>query len=218
MLEMLTGAGLAASAGLNAYIPLLILGIAGRYIDAVQLPAAASWLTNGWVLTILAVLLAVEVVADKIPVVDTVNDAVQTFVRPTSGGIAFGTGAASETAVVSDPGRFFTSSAWIPIAVGIVIALVVHIGKATIRPPVDAATAGVGTPVVSSLEDVGSVAMSVLALVAPIVALLVLVVGIVLFWLGYRRYRRFRDRFGARIRRLRGVDEAEAPATIPGRL
>ena len=56
-------------------------------------------------MTIVAVLLCVEVVADKIPALDSVNDAIQTVVRPTSGGIVFGAGTASQTAAVTDPGR-----------------------------------------------------------------------------------------------------------------
>lgn len=193
MLEMLTGAGLAASAGLNAYIPLLVLGIAGRYLDFVQLPAAANWLTNGWVIAILTLLLAFEVIADKIPAVDTMNDAVQTFVRPTAGGIAFGTGAASETAVVTDPGTFFTSSAWIPIVVGVIIALVVHGGKALLRPPVDAASGGVGAPIMSTIEDAGSLTMSILALLAPLLMLLVLVAVLIALWIVYSRYQRWQS-------------------------
>ncbi len=57
MLEVLTGTGLAVAAGLNAYIPLLVLGLAGRFIDFVELPAAWAWLSNEWVLAILGALL-----------------------------------------------------------------------------------------------------------------------------------------------------------------
>ena len=56
-------------------------------------------------MTIVAVLLVVEIVADKIPALDSVNDAIQTFVRPTSGGIVFGSGTAAQTHAVTDPGR-----------------------------------------------------------------------------------------------------------------
>lgn len=84
MFEVLTGTGLAASAGLNAYIPLLILGLLGRYTDLIDLPSGWTWLGNGWVILIMAVLLAVEMVADKVPVVDHINDMVQTVVRPTA--------------------------------------------------------------------------------------------------------------------------------------
>ena len=176
MLEALTGTGLAASAGLNAYIPLLTMGLLARYSDLIDLPSGWQWLSNGWVVAILAVLLAIEVVADKIPVVDHFNDVVQTVVRPTAGGLAFGAGSASETVTVSDPGSFFSTHQWVPVAAGVIIALGVHGLKAVSRPVVNATTAGVGAPVASTAEDVSSVVMSVLAILLPILVLLMLVV------------------------------------------
>src|SRR4051794_41806894 len=94
------------------------MGLLARYTDTVTLPGGWQWLSNGWVIGILAVLLAVEVIADKIPVVDHVNDVVQTVVRPTAGGLAFGAGSASETVTVSDPGAFFGSHQWGPVPAG----------------------------------------------------------------------------------------------------
>jgi len=174
VLELLTGTGLAASAGLNAYIPLLLVGLMSRYTSLVELPSSWQWLSNGWVIAILAVLLAIEVVADKVPVVDHVNDAVQTFVRPTAGGLAFGAGATSQTTTVSDPGEFFSSNQWVPIALGVVVALVVHLVKAATRPIVNATTAGLGAPVASTAEDATSAVMSVVAIVLPVLVLVLL--------------------------------------------
>jgi hypothetical protein len=189
--EALTGTGLAASAGLNAYIPLLTMGLLGRYTDAIDLPTGWSWLSNGWTLLILAVLLAIEVVADKVPLVDHANDLVQTVVRPTAGGLAFGAGSSSETVTVSDPGSFFGSHQWVPVAAGVLIAFAVHGLKAASRPVVNATTAGIGAPVASTLEDIGSVLMSVLAILLPV---LVLVGLILLVWFGVWVVRRRRRR------------------------
>ncbi len=199
MLEVLTGSGLAASAGLNAYIPLLLMGLLSRYTDLVELPSGWQWLGNGWVVLILAVLLAVEVVADKVPVVDHVNDVVQTVVRPTAGGLAFGAGAGSETVTVSDPDTFFSSHQWVPVVVGVFIALGVHLLKAAARPVINATTAGVGAPVASTAEDATSVVMSVVALLLPVLVM-VFLVGLVLFvpWLFRRRRERRRERAAAR--------------------
>jgi hypothetical protein len=193
VLEALTGTGLAASAGLNAYIPLLTMGLLARFTDAIGLPTGWQWLSNGWVLAILALLLAVEVVADKIPVVDHVNDVVQTVVRPTAGGLAFGAGSTLETVTVTDPAAFFSSHQWVPIVSGVLIALTVHGVKAASRPVINATTAGVGAPVASTAEDFGSVAMSVLAILLPVlvvVALAVLVLAAV--WVLRRRLQRRR--------------------------
>jgi amino acid transporter len=195
VLEALTGTGLAASAGLNAYIPLLIMGMLARFTDAIHLPQGWAWLSNGWVLAILAALLAVEVVADKVPLVDHVNDVAQTVVRPTAGGIVFGAGASSQTATVTDPGAFFGSHQWVPIAAGVLIAFCVHGVKAASRPVINATTAGFGAPVASTAEDIGSIVMSLFAILLPILVLLGLVLMVSsTVWAVRRRRQRKKDR------------------------
>jgi amino acid transporter len=195
VLEALTGTGLAASAGLNAYIPLLIMGMLARFTDTIDLPQGWAWLSNGWVLAILAALLAVEVVADKVPLVDHVNDVAQTVVRPTAGGIVFGAGASSQTATVTDPGAFFGSHQWVPIAAGVLIAFCVHGVKAASRPVINATTAGFGAPVASTAEDIGSIVMSLFAILLPILVLLGLVLMVSsAVWAVRRRRQRKKDR------------------------
>ena len=189
MLEALTGTGLAASAGLNAYIPLIAMGTLSRYTDAVALPSGWIWLENGWVLSILGILLAIEMVADKVPIIDSANDVLQTVVRPTSGGLAFGAGASAQTTTVSDPGQFFGSDQWVPVAVGVVIAFGVHAIKALARPAINATTAGIGGPVASVVEDVTSVVTSVLAILLPVLIVLLMLALIPLTWWAVRRRR-----------------------------
>ncbi|QEO10088.1 DUF4126 domain-containing protein [Protaetiibacter larvae] len=194
MLELLTGAGLAAAAGLNAYIPLLAMGLAARF-DWIGLPSGWTWLENEWVLVILGVLFVIEVVADKIPAVDSVNDWIQTIVRPASGGIVFAGGIGTETVAVSDPESFFSSGAWIPVAIGIALALLVHLGKMAVRPLANVATAGLAAPVLSTAEDGASLGLVALALLAPLLVLAgftLLVVGFVLLLRSARRRRRER--------------------------
>ena len=188
-MELLTGLGLATAAGLNAYIPLLALGLLSRFTDLVSLPSAWAWLENGWVMAIVAVLLVVEIVADKVPALDSVNDAIQTFVRPTAGGIVFGSGTAAQTSAVADPGAFAQSGQWIPVAVGVVTALVVSLTKSAVRPAANAATAGVAAPVLSTVEDGLSLGLVFVAILVPV---LVLVALAVLVWavLRFRRRRR----------------------------
>src|SRR5258707_7609002 len=100
-MELLTGFGLATAAGLNAYIPLLALGLLSRFTDLVTLPHGWAWLENGWVMTIVAALPVVQVVAGKIPALDSINDAVQTIVRPSAGRIVFGSGTGAQTSAVT---------------------------------------------------------------------------------------------------------------------
>lgn len=186
-MEFLTGFGLATAAGLNAYIPLLALGLLSRFTDLVTLPHGWTWLENGWVMGIVAILLVIEIVADKIPALDSVNDMIQTVVRPTAGGIVFGSGTSAQTSAVTDPGAFAQSGQWIPVAVGVVVALVVSLTKSTVRPAANVATAGVAAPVLSTAEDVAAVALVFLAILLPV---LVLVAAIMLAWLAIRLIRR----------------------------
>jgi large-conductance mechanosensitive channel len=189
--ELLTGFGLATAAGLNAYIPLLALGLLSRFTDLVTLPHGWAWLENGWAMTIVAVLLVVEIVADKIPALDSINDAIQTFVRPTAGGIVFGSGTAAQTSAVTDPGAFAQSGQWIPVVIGVVTALVVSLTKSTVRPAANVATAGMAAPVLSTVEDITSIGLVFLAILVPV---LVLVVVGALVWAVIRIVHRRRRR------------------------
>jgi Domain of unknown function (DUF4126) len=189
--------GLATAAGLNAYIPMLMLGLLARFTDVVALPGGWSWLENGWVLALVGVLLVIEIVADKVPALDSINDAVQTFVRPTAGGIVFGSGTAAQTAAVADPGEFARSGQWIPVVIGVLIALVVHLLKTAVRPAANVATAGVAAPVLSTIEDGISVSLVLVALLIPA---LVLVIVVVIAWVAVRMLRRRRRRRKAQLR------------------
>lgn len=196
-MDALTGLGLASSAGLNAWIPLLVLGLLDRYTQFVDLGPNFEWLSNGWVLLIFAVLLALEVVADKVPAIDSVNDVIQTVVRPTSGGIVFGSSMTSdiagltlggETATVTDPEQFVSSGTWVPIVIGVLLALVVHGVKALTRPVANTVSAGTAAPVLSTAEDGAAVLLSVAAIFLPVLVLLGLVgLAIGAWWLLRRR-------------------------------
>jgi uncharacterized membrane protein len=201
---MVTGLGLSAAAGLNAYIPILVVGLLGRYSDVVTLPAEFSWMTNGWALVGVAVLLIAEVVLDKIAVVDHVNDAIQTFVRPAAGGAVF---AASNAAAHLDSSSFMREHSWIGWILGIVVGLVVHTTKASVRPVVNGSTLGTGAPVVSAVEDAISLGMSLLAVLLPVVALILL---IILVYVAMRLVRRLRAR-----RRRRRERTAAHPSRSP---
>lgn len=196
MLELLTGLGLASSAGLNAYVPLLALGLLGRFTDLLTLPPGWGWLENPWLLGVLGLLCVVDVVADKIPALDSVNDVVQTLVRPASGGIVFASGAGSQTVAVDDPAALFADGRWIPVAIGVVVALMVHLTKAGVRPVANLASGGVSAPVLSTAEDVTSLSLTAAAILLPVLVLVLLagvVAAAVALWRRRRRSRRSRD-------------------------
>jgi len=179
-----TSLGLSSSAGLNAYLPLVIVALVARFTDWITLNEPWSALTNGWIIALLAVLLAVEVVADKIPAVDHVNDVIQTFIRPAAGAILF----AASSNVVADIHPVLA------LACGVIVAGGVHVVKATVRPAVTATTAGVGNPVVSTIEDITSALVALLSILVPIVIALFLLFLFLVMATWYLR-RRARSRW-----------------------
>lgn len=188
MFAILTGLGLSASAGLNAYIPILVVGLLARFTDVIALPHQFAWMSHGWAIAVLAVLLAAEIVLDKVAVVDHVNDAIQTFVRPAAGGAVF---AATNAAARIDHSGWMVDHPWVGTVLGVLVALCVHVTKAGVRPVVNVGTAGVGTPFVSAAEDAMSLTMSLVALLVPA---LVVVFLLALVLIGLRLTRRLRRR------------------------
>jgi hypothetical protein len=192
MIAALTGMGLSAAAGLNAYIPFLVVALIARFSDVITLPASYAWIESWWAIGIGAVLLLTEVVLDKIPAVDTVNDAVQTFIRPSMGGLVF---AATSAAEDLDRSSWMTQHPWVGVVLGVVVSGLVHSGKVAARPPVNATTVGLGAPVVSTIEDGTSIGLSLVAVFVPVLVTVVLV-GLAAFlvwlWVRIRRWRRRR--------------------------
>lgn len=171
---LLTGLGLAAPAGLNAYIPLLTLALADRATDRVTLHPPYDALSSTPVILLLVVLLTIEIVVDKVPGVDHLNDLVQTIVRPAAGAILML--AAGSSAVELSP---------VVLAIlGILAAGALHAAKAAARPASTLGTAGLFTPFISMGEDALATAASVSAIFAPLLAV-VFLVGFVLLaiWL-----------------------------------
>ncbi|QGN59119.1 DUF4126 domain-containing protein [Nostocoides sp. HKS02] len=194
MFAALTGMGLSAAAGLNAYIPFLVVALIARFTDYLTLPQGYAWIESWWAIGIGAVLLLAEVVLDKIPAVDTVNDAVQTFIRPSMGGLIF---AATSAAGNLDHSTWMTQNPWVGVVLGIVTSGLVHGGKTLARPAINAGTLGFGAPVASTVEDGASIGLSLVAVFVPVLVIVLLVaLAWVLgwLWLTVRRWRRRRDR------------------------
>lgn len=195
MFAALTGLGLSTAAGLNAYIPLLVVGVLANVTDRVKLPDGYSWLSNWGVLAIIAVLLVAEMILDKVPAIDSVNDTIQTVVRPAAGGVVF---SATNAAAELDSSTWMTEHPWAGWLLGIVVSLAVHTVKATARPVINAGTAGVGAPVVSTAEDAGSLGMSLIAIFLPALVIVALLLFALSAWWMIRKVRRLRARRNAR--------------------
>ena len=194
MLAALTGMGLSAAAGLNAYIPFLIVALIAKFTDVLVLPASFGWMESWWAIGIGTALLLAEVVLDKIPAVDTVNDTIQTFIRPAMGGVIF---AATQAAENIESSQWMQENSWVGIALGVVVSLLVHGGKMAARPAINAGTLGAGAPVVSTVEDGASIGLSLIAIFLPVlvIAVLALIVWLAVWlWLRIRRRRRRKGR------------------------
>jgi uncharacterized membrane protein len=185
-MELLTGIftafGLSASAGLNAYIPLLLVGLLARYTNLINLNTPWDTLANPWIILMLCVLVIVEMIADKVPAVNHINDVIQTLIRPAAGAIAF----AASANVITDVNPVLA------LAAGLLVAGSVHVAKAgALRPAVTATTGGAGNIPVSIAEDIVAFVVSILAVVLPLLigTLLIVLAAFIIYWL-YRRANR----------------------------
>ncbi len=179
---VLSAFGLSASAGFNAYIPLLIVSLMARFSGWITLSDNWQALTSWWVIGALVVLIVIEFFADKVPAVNHINDAIQTFVRPAAGAVVF----AANTSVINE------IHPAVAIISGLVLAGGVHAAKsAAVRPAVTATTGGTGNVVVSLAEDILATILSILAVIVPIVVavLLILLTTTIVWWLWRRSQR-----------------------------
>lgn len=179
---VLSAFGLAASAGLNAYVPLLLVALVARFTDWITLGSTWEPLTSWPVIAVIVVLGAVEFFADKLPAVNHLNDVIQTFIRPAAGAVLF----AASTNVVTDIHPVLAMIA------GLLVAGGVHLVKsAAVRPMVSLTTGGAGNVPTSIAEDVVATVLSILAIVIPIAVavVLILLTTTVIWWL-WRRSRR----------------------------
>jgi uncharacterized membrane protein len=175
--------GLSASAGLNAYIPLLVVGVVAHYTNWITLNTPYDLLANPWILILIGVLLIVEMLADKVPAVNHINDIIQTVIRPAAGAILF----AASAHVITNVHPILA------LACGLLIGGSVHVVKsAAVRPAVTATTGGAGNIPVSILEDVIATITSVLAVVLPALVgvFMLLVIALVIWWFWRRAKKR----------------------------
>ncbi|GIK57099.1 MAG: DUF4126 domain-containing protein [Chloroflexi bacterium] len=191
MLNIISAFGLAGASGLNAYIPLLIVAVLAHYPlgdPALKLAEPYNLLGEWWAIVIISILLIIEMLVDKIPAVDSLNDGIQTFIRPAAGAILFAASANLITEI--HPA--------VSLIAGLLVAGGVHTVKMTARPVVTASTVGTGNWAVSLLEDVTAVVVTLLAIFVPILAAILFIIGgVAVIRFIRRRQRRKRHAFQA---------------------
>lgn len=162
---------LAASAGLRAWLPLLLAGGLSR-LGVLDLGASFQFLGSNKALFVFGFATLVEVLGDKVPVVDHALDVIGTPLRPAVGALL----AASVLGTVSDP----LTSIVLGTAVGAPSALVPHAAKSALRAASTAATGGLANPLLSLLEDVVSIVTFVAAVLVPVLVVCALGLTLVL--------------------------------------
>ena len=179
--NLLGAIGLGAASGLNAWIPLLGLGLAER-VGLVTLTAPFDRLGSTEALVVLGLVFVIDLVGDKIAVVDHVLHAAGTVIAPLSGAVVV----AAQENLISE------SHPWAAAVVGVGIGGSVHLARSAVRPAVTAGTGGFGNPVASTVEDVVSFVLTVLAVLVPVLAFGAVVVLTVVVVRRVRRWRRRR--------------------------
>jgi hypothetical protein len=180
---IMTAFGLSASAGLNAYIPLLVVGVIAHYTNWIKLTPPYDLLANPWILILIGVLLIVEMLVDKLPAVNHINDIIQTVIRPAAGAIVFAASAHVLTGI----------NPLLALACGLLVAGSVHTVKSVaIRPAVTATTGGAANVPVSLAEDGIATLLSILSIVLPILVgiILIVLIALIIWWFRQRATRK----------------------------
>ncbi|HKA24142.1 MAG TPA: DUF4126 domain-containing protein [Candidatus Eisenbacteria bacterium] len=165
-LALAAGVGISAACGLRAFLPLLCLGIAGRFAG-LPLEHHVQWLTSNVALIALGAATVIELVGDKIPVVDHALDVMGTVIRPAAGWL----------------GAYALLVHW-PAPWGAIVALILgggalalHALRAKLRLGSTFLTAGAANPFISLGEDIMTIVLAGLAILAPLIVLI-----LVLLW------------------------------------
>jgi large-conductance mechanosensitive channel len=179
---LMTALGLSTATGLNAYLPLLILGGLARWTDLITLDAPYDTLSEPGVMLAIGVIAIVDFVGDKVPALDSALHAIGLVVAPVAGALVALAATGND---VVDPA--------FAVVVGVAAAGATHGARSIVRPASTAFTGGAGNPVLSLGEDTVSTVLSFSAVIVPVVAfLMVVVLAWLLFW-GVRRAWRARS-------------------------
>jgi uncharacterized protein DUF4126 len=177
-LSIALGVGLAAAVGFRVFLPLLIASI-GAYTGHLQLHDSFAWLGSIYAVIMLAVAATAEVLAYYIPAVDNLLDSITTP-------LALVAGACVAAAVITDlPPMIRWSTA---IIAGGGVAAITQGVTTLVRAKSTTFTAGLGNPVISTVELLAAGSIALIALIAPLVAVALV---IAFCWLVVYVVRRF---------------------------
>jgi hypothetical protein len=161
--------GFSFAAGINLYATVAILGIAKRY-GWVTLPEQFQVFDNDIVIAVAIVLYVIEFVADKIPWVDSIWDAVHTVIRPIGGAVI----------AVTTLGDANPTVQGLIALLGGSLAAGSHFTKAGTRAAANTSPEPFSNWVLSLTEDVFVIGLASLALAYPVAAAIVVIICVIL--------------------------------------
>ena len=161
------GIGLAACAGIRAWLPLLLAGGLARF-GVIELGSSFDFISSNRALILFGVATVIEILGDKIPAVDHTLDSISTILRPAAGSLL----AASVLWQVSDPLTALT----LGVAVGAPTSLVPHAAKSLLRAASTTLTGGLANPLISVLEDVLAFGLFILTVLVPVLVAAAMIV------------------------------------------
>ena len=171
------GIGLAASAGFRVFVPLLVASIAAK-AGILPLNESFQWLSSWTSIAILGTATIVEILAYYIPVVDNLLDTVATPLAVVAGTLLL----TSVLPIDSELMKWITGA-----AVGGGSAAVVQSGSALTRLTSTKMTAGLGNPVVATVENVAATGTSILSLIIPFFVLAIFLLLVILIFTTLRK-------------------------------
>ena len=177
--QVAMGIGLAAVTGLRAFLPMLVVALTAK-LGWLPLAERFEWLGTWPAVVVFGVAVAVELVADKVPVVDHVLDTLQVWVKPIAGAIL-------ATAVLTDLAPL--DATVLGIIAGGSTAGLVHIVKAKARLLSSVVTAGIANPILSLIEDGVALVGAIAAITVPFLLAAVIVLSVVMLIVLIRRRR-----------------------------
>lgn len=177
------------TSGINAYATVFVLGLLGRFANADQVPGGFQ---RTDVLLVMGVLAVLELVADKIPLIDSTWDTISTFIRPVAGAVI-------AALIAGQQGSLATIAL---ASVGGVTALLSHLTKSGLRLAINTSPEPVTNVTASMANDVSVVGVLALAASNPVAAAVIvgviLLVGLVLLGLVFSQVKKG-------LRRVRGL-------------
>jgi Domain of unknown function (DUF4126) len=192
--------GAAWTSGINLYATVAVLGLLQHY-NLARLPGGLHVLDNWIIIGVALFLYCIEFVADKIPYVDTVWDAVHTFIRVPAGAVI----AATATSDINPTVQV------VALLLGGGLALSTHGTKATMRAAANTSPEPVTNWTLSIIEDIFALGAVVLAVLKPAAILVIILIFLlILAWILPKVVRRVRRMIRAARAFFSGQSLAEA--------